>query len=221
MERRTYNHRPSERGMTLVELTVVILIIGISMGVAIPSVSNITRANLKVSAMKLAGAIRFTYDLAARKNMPFRLEFDFEERSYWVESSSERFLLEQERDEVRSGAVSSTGEEKRSKRFVTRGYIESGDMWKPKGPAAFSAFAGPKTPKVQLPDEVRFQGVWVAHQTERATTGRASLYFFPTGMTERAVIHLSDDDDNVYTLWTDPLTGHVRVYPQYVEAPEE
>ncbi len=49
------------------------------------------------------------------------------------------------------------------------------------------------------------------------TSGPAYLYFFPTGMTERAVIHLADDSQNAYTLLVEGLLGTVKVLPSYVE----
>lgn len=210
------------RGMTLIEISVALLLIAVLMGMAIPSVSNITRADLRSTARKLASTIRYTYDLAARKNDTFRLVFDLDERTWWIESAGDKFLLNREKTEVVDGALDLEAEEEdEDRRFVTRGFIESGEMWRPKRKATFSNFSEPLTPKITLPDTVAYQDVWVAHQTERVTTGQAYLYCFPTGMTERAVIHLIDEDDNPYTLWVYPLTGRVKIYPEYVETPDE
>jgi prepilin-type N-terminal cleavage/methylation domain-containing protein len=211
----------SERGLTLIEISVSLLLIGILMAMVIPSVSNITRVDLRTSARKVAGTIRYTYDLAARKNTPFRVVFDLDNRAWWIESASDRFLLGREKTEVTDGALVEDQDEERKQRFVKRTFIEGGEMWKPKQKATFSNFAGPLTPKATLPDTIAFQDVWIAHQTERVTAGLAYLYCFPTGMTERAVIHLVDEDDNAYTLWVHALTGRVKIMPQYIEAPDE
>lgn len=211
----------SDRGLTLIEISVALLLIGILMAMVIPSVSNITRVDLRTSARKIAGTIRFTYDLAARKNAPFRVVFDLDNRAWWVESASDRFLLEREKTRVTDGALEEVQDEERSRRFVKRSDIEGGQMWQPKKKASFANFAGPLTQKISLPDTIAFQDVWVAHQSERVTGGLAYLYCFPTGMAERAVIHLVDEDDNAYTLWVYPLTGRVKILPQYVEAPDE
>ncbi len=220
MRRRFFKLR-SQRGLTLVELTVVILLIGLVMGVAIPAAGNLTRANLKVAAQRLAGSIRFAYDLAARKNATFRLVFDIENRAYWLESTSERFVLERERDEVRRGAVESEAAEKRQKRFVSRAFIESEDMWRPKGPPRFAAVADKLAPKVELPDGIFIRDVWVAHQSDKVSAGTAVMYFFPTGQTERAAIHLVDEDDNAMTVVSEPLTGRARVYAGYRDLSED
>jgi general secretion pathway protein H len=211
----------SERGMTLVEIAIAAMIIALMMGIAIPSVSNITRADLRASASKVAGSIRYTYDLAARKSIVFRLVFDLDEQAWWVESAADEFLLNRERTEVVDGMLEEPDEDDEDRRFVSRSFIESGQMWQPKRKATYSNFAGPMTKKMPLPDSIRFQDVWVAHQTEAVSAGLAYLYCFPTGMSERAVIHLVDEDDNAYTLWVYPLTGRVKIYPSYVEAPDE
>ena len=106
----------------------------------------------------------------------------------------------------------------RSRRFFDRSYIEGGEMWQPKGNPPFSDFAGRYTKKKPLPEDICFQDVWVAHQEERVTAGRAYLYCFPTGMTERAVIHIGDDAEDAYTLVVEALTGVVKIHPEYIEA---
>ena len=50
------------------------------------------------------------------------------------------------------------------------------------------------TKPVVLPDGVFFRSVWVAHQESEVRAGQAYLYCFPTGMTERSVVHLEDED---------------------------
>lgn len=220
--RRTARRGAGQRGMTLIEISVALLLIAVLMSLAVPAVSNITRADLRASARRVAASIRYTYDLAARKTSVFRVVFDLDEGAWWVESSSDRFLLNREKTEVVDGALDLEAEEEREeRRFVSRGYIESGEMWQPKRKATFSNFAGPLTPKAQLPDSVFFQDIWVAHQEAAVSNGQAYLYCFPTGMTEQAVIHLVDEDDNPYTLWVHGLTGRVEIEPRYLEPPDD
>ncbi len=210
----------ARQGMTLIELSITLLIIGLTLLVASLTLANITHANLRTSASKLAGAIRYTYELAGRKNAAFRLAFDLDKKAYWVESSSSEFLLVRDKEEVREGMIKAEDQQREhSRRFVTRSMFENGDVWKPKGPPTFAAFAGPLTKKQSLPDEISFKGVWVAHQKERVMAGMAYLYCFPTGMTERAAIYLTDTSNNIFTLMVEPLTGHVSVTPEYL--PEE
>ena len=64
---------------------------------------------------------------------------------------------------------------------------------------------------------MRFSEVWVAHQPEPYVAGKAFLYFWPSGLTEAAAIHLKQGDD-FNTLIVSPLTGRVRIVRGRVEA---
>lgn len=203
--------------MTLIELVITISLMASLVAVVAISANAIGGVDLKTAASRVAGTIRFTYDLAARKNSPFRIVFDLDEQSYWIESASEKFLLDREKADVRKGKQQAKEERERSSRFVSRSYIEGGQMWQPKARASFAAFAGPMSKKVKLPSHVVLQDVWVAHQSDTVTAGQAYLYSFPTGMTEQAVIHLGDDDQDVFTLQVEALLGRVKIHPQYVE----
>ncbi len=213
------NASKRQSGFTLIELMIVVSLLGMLSALGVMSLGNVMDSNFRATASKLAGSIRFTYDLAARKSETFRVVLDLDEKAYWVESAGSHALLDRGKARVMSGK--SSEDEPKESRFVTRSFIESGDMWKPKARPSYTATSGPFTQKVTLPEEISFQGVWVAHQSDRVTSGKAYLYCFPTGLTERAVIHLTNEDKEIYTVWVEPLTGKVTVYPYYVEVPED
>jgi general secretion pathway protein H len=224
MIRKTKSQSCKKAGFTLIELVIVVALLALVVTIVVPSIVNIIGANLRATVAEVAGAIRFTYDLAARKNVPFRLVFDLDEQAYWVESSSEKYLFDREKTGVSEGRLSEEAEQEkergRSRRFINRGYIEGGEMWQPKGKPSFSDFVGRYTKKKSLPEDIVFLDVWVAHQNDRVTAGRAYLYCFPTGMTERAVIHIGDDTEDTYTLVVKALTGLVKIHPEYIEVEE-
>jgi general secretion pathway protein H len=62
---------------------------------------------------------------------------------------------------------------------------------------------------------ITFRSVKTAHDDTARTSGRAYLYFWPGGRTERAAIQLrvgeSEEDTSTLTLLTSPLTGKVTV----------
>ncbi|MBW2085344.1 MAG: prepilin-type N-terminal cleavage/methylation domain-containing protein [Deltaproteobacteria bacterium] len=47
--------------------------------------------------------------------------------------------------------------------------------------------------------------------------GEARVRFFVNGCVERALIHLRNEANEVYTLEVNPLTGKVKLYDRYVE----
>lgn len=72
--------------------------------------------------------------------------------------------------------------------------------------------------RVTLPPSVRVQDCKTARHGLTGV-GRVFVEFFPLGRTERAVIHLSDQDSNTRTLVLDPLTADVRALERYEEPP--
>ncbi|MDT8440028.1 MAG: prepilin-type N-terminal cleavage/methylation domain-containing protein [Desulfuromonadales bacterium] len=77
----TGQRRP-QAGFTLVELTVVIVLISLFMVFSIPLFGNIGTSRLDSSARRLAGTVKFLYNEAAMTGREHRLTFDFEQGSY-------------------------------------------------------------------------------------------------------------------------------------------
>jgi general secretion pathway protein H len=73
-------------------------------------------------------------------------------------------------------------------------------------------------PKVDLRG-CRIRDIYTPRQREPYTEGKAYLYFFPDGHTERAIIHVADTSNDIYTLIVQPLTGRVEVRAGDVPVP--
>jgi len=72
-------------GFTLIELTIVIVILGVMLSLIIPRLGELGDANLKQSTRHLSGMIRFLHDESQAKKETYRLRFDVTEGRYWVE----------------------------------------------------------------------------------------------------------------------------------------
>jgi len=75
----------NRQGFTLIELTIVILILGVMLALIIPRLGELGEANLKRSARHLTGMVRFLHDEAQATKVQYRLRFDITEGRYWVE----------------------------------------------------------------------------------------------------------------------------------------
>lgn len=73
------------KGFTLIELAIVIVVLGIMISLVIPTLGEMTGANLKQSSRHLTGMIRFLRDEAEAKKTVYRLRFDVPGGHYWAE----------------------------------------------------------------------------------------------------------------------------------------
>jgi general secretion pathway protein H len=208
--------RPA-RGMTLIEIGIALCVAGLMLAIAVPAVSSITRAQLRQKSGQLAGGIRALYGAAAIQGRTCRLVMDLDKHAYWSECAKGNVRLEAEGERSQNGVrVASRREElaaEQQREGMTDEEREKATL------AAKSAFTENKEiPRTELGSSVRFADVWVQHQPEPYVAGQAYLYFWSSGLTEEAAIHLAQGDD-VYSLVVSPLTGRVKISNERVMAP--
>ena len=73
-------------GFTLIELSIVLLLLTLMFSIAVPRLSDLTEFNLKSSARQLAAMMRYLYAEAGFKKTYYSLIFDLSSQSYWVEA---------------------------------------------------------------------------------------------------------------------------------------
>jgi general secretion pathway protein H len=74
----------SDRGFTLIELTIVVFIIAIVAGIAIPRLRDVTGVELTSTTRRLSNTVRYLYEEAALRGLPYALVFDLDSQTYWV-----------------------------------------------------------------------------------------------------------------------------------------
>jgi general secretion pathway protein H len=82
-------HRFGERGFTLIELGLVLLIIGIVLGLVVPRFQDRSRAELLSNVRRLAVTIHYLRDQAILDGRIYRLNYDLDQQRYWVTSVDE------------------------------------------------------------------------------------------------------------------------------------
>ncbi len=204
--------RGAARAMTLVEILIVMAIVALMMGVIVAGSGQTSSARLRQSGALISGAVRVAYGRASSMSRPTRLVFDFEKQTITLEESDAPMLV-QSKDVTGTGGADPVTEAE--KNAVAEGQrIVAG----PQAPrAAFKAVTDAgfgKEPK-PLPSGIQFRSVQAAHDDAVRRTGRAYLYFWPGGQTERAVIQVrigeKDEDADTLSLVVSALTGKVEV----------
>jgi type II secretory pathway pseudopilin PulG len=72
------------KGYTLIELSIIIILIGVVLLFVLPKLDNIGDAGLRASARRLAGTIQTLFDESVLKNKSYELVFNINERSYFI-----------------------------------------------------------------------------------------------------------------------------------------
>ena len=91
------------KGLTLVELTVVILLIGLTLSLSIPRLQySMLTDDLKASVRRLVGTVRTLRNEAVREHKIYALRFDLESNQYWIDAAD---MTEEERIQAQEKAV--------------------------------------------------------------------------------------------------------------------
>ena len=212
-------------GFSLIEVTVVIAIMAGLTGAVVVGVRGLQRSEIKRTAARLAGAMRFSFDRALTTGRTYRMVLDLDDQKYWVETTDDRFLLpldkqraiEEEEEQKRKGKdVDAPAAGAPSDPLAALGIPSdvSARMPRPR----FEAYKSTALGTVSL-DRARLLGVWTAGAEERQTEGQARLYYFPQGFAERSIIHIGTQGGVSFSLSQHPLTGKVSIEAREIEAP--
>ena len=221
---------PSQSGFTLIEVLVAIAIIALVTVLSVAGLRSFAKSDLRNTAGHLAGAIRFLFDRASTTGKVHRLVLDFDNGKYWAEVTDDPFIFAgggKETEESRRKEAEIIAKEVELKRqtaekeaFFGSSGIPSKYLPKPFIPqrAKFGNFREMALKTVTLKSDVRLDDIYSPRLSEPLSEGRGYLYFFPLGMTEAAIIHVSDAKrETFYSLLVHPLNGRVQIKNTFVE----
>jgi general secretion pathway protein H len=211
--------RAAQRGLTLVELLIVIALIAVLGGTVLMGPGLLEGSRLKSAATLIVSGVRLGLARASTTGRPTRLAFDLDGGKVTLEEANSSVLLREHTKDSSSGASPATELEKSAQAESNR--ILEG----PHAPrATFKAVPGFNTspdqngPARALGNGVEFISVQTEHDDDPRTSGRAYLYFFPGGTTERASVQLKRrGDDAGLTITISGLTGRAKVERGRVE----
>jgi len=213
----TMRHRGSSRGLTLIEIMVVLAIMALVSGAAMAGSMQLPSAQLRRSATMVASAIKVGFTRATATSRDLRLVMDIEHQKIWLEEGDAPMLV-QSKDNAGTGGADPVTEAERLAIREGEGAMKPPPVPKPRfHPIATYGFGDVEagTGGKPLKRGIYFRAVQTTHDDAPRTTGRAYLYFWRGGLTERAAIQMrigeSVEDSRTLTLLVSPLTGKVTV----------
>ena len=213
--------------MTLIEVVVVVVIIALAFSGLSFSLGAMTRTNLKAGAVKLAAAARFAHYRAVIQGTTVRIVFDLPGGTFSVEEARGQIALARADDERRKEGVDEGGEELAAVDPWAAARSRIDQALKPNlGTSPFGPLESPsggqltKYQNIALGRRVQIVKLIVPHEPTPLEQGKGSIHFFPGGITEHAVIQLSDGGEGRYSVEIHPLTGKAKIHPEAYE-PEE
>jgi len=209
--------RSATRALTLIEIIVVIVIMAVVVGIAVGGSQQLPSARLRRSATMIASAVKVAYTRATATSRDLRLVLDLDKQKVWLEESDAPMLVQSKDKTGTGGADPMTQAEKAA---LDEGAKIMNALPIPKArfhPIEAYGFGDVENGKGGKPLQrgITFRSVQTAHDDSARTSGRAYVYFWPGGRTERASIQVrigdSPDDDRTLTLLVSPLTGKVSI----------
>jgi len=200
-----------ERGFTVIELIVTVVIIGLVTAAVATGIDRIRPASAQAEAGKIAVAVRYLYNLAVVSGHNQRLVIDLDARAWWGEEQltddpCEAFLLPEKGADDADGAQAKGGPGKDGERPAPTG--------------GFEASKSTLLQKTELDKGITFSGVMTSHQQQPTEKGVAYVYFFPNGTTEHAYIQVQGGEDDFTTVEVVALQGSARVHNQNLDLKE-
>jgi len=236
---RTVRHpRASARGMTMLELMIVLAVIGGMFFIARTGFRLLTKADLVEDANELTAVMRRASQLAVEHGELHRVVLDLDNQDptkpdYVVEvCQGEAAIQRNEKlrgdDEDRKRALErgkqrlstlpsdalAAGDADEATRRATAlaGHHIADRTCRPADDSVTGDASGRGwARKLRKVKGIKFKEIWVQHRDDSATKGQVAIYFFPAGSAEKSVVELTDGSE-VFSVLVFGLTGRVELH---------
>jgi general secretion pathway protein H len=216
--------REASTGFSLIEVLIVVALMALMTAAIVAGSGMLGSTRLRSGATLVLTGIRLGITRANATGLPVRLVFDITERRLSLEETQGKMLrVTGEGEEAPGAGAEGATEEEKAAEAEAKGILE-----------------GPRAPKAQFSpvkelgfeDEngqagrelgrgISFVKVQTEHDAAPRTEGRAYLYFWPGGGTEKAIVQLArEGDDEPLTVLISRLTGRAKIERGAIELDE-
>ncbi|QQR89518.1 MAG: prepilin-type N-terminal cleavage/methylation domain-containing protein [Myxococcales bacterium] len=206
--------RNSMLGMTLIEILIVLALVAVAATGISFSTGAATRSRLRSACVRVLSASRFAYTRAISQQKTVRIAFDFQKNVFSIQESDGTVLLNQ-------GDKNESETETSDPWAMARARLEGTFDPKPT-PSPFHPIAGSDGKPIKRyasqklgAKGLRFLRLLVPHSPIpiEGSNASGSIYFFPNGQTEHAVLQIGSESGNdVYSLELHPLTARGTIH---------
>jgi hypothetical protein len=232
--RGAHRPRPIGRGITVIELMIALAVVGFMIVVGYMGVRKVRSSDLRELTVQFAAMLRNANNMAIASGQHHRLVIDLGEQTFRIEACEGQVKMRRgERIEVLEL------EEGEGPRLpgpeLARDLNIPPEMLQAESPAQMAELAEalsgqrvgaarcapPLLPNgdadgranirhVDLDRGIRIRRVFVQHVEDPAVDGVVTINFFPLGYAEKAIVEISDDDGDAYSLLVHGLTGRIE-----------
>jgi type II secretory pathway pseudopilin PulG len=184
--------------MSLVEMIVVLVLLGIIAVMGAPKIASLFKVSLQTTIREIASSYQEAYQSSLTGGKTYRLALDLDKEEYWIEEGPPDTLLETEKSrEKREERERFLPDDEKQARAAKR------DVFKISKLITRS--------KKTLPYGASFKQFERFGLKEPQTKGLAYIHLMPDGTSESAAIQLEDKDQNKMSLYFEAILGKTRM----------
>lgn len=167
-----------------------------AMSVGLPAIDRVTYQQVNSTTRKMVGLVRSVRNDAVLLNLVYRIAFDLEKQTWWVETQKSFQLLQPE-------AAYDPNKKKKKDEEPPPSNFAPADKYSKK--------------PVKFPNGVEIRGV-LKEQTGNIKSGIAYVHFFPNGFAEQAILYLTKEgaETIAYSVIIRPTSGRVEIFPSEI-----
>ena len=207
----------------MIEIVIAIALIALLSGSLLFGKNMLVGSRMKATATLLVSSVRFGLTRANATGRPARLVIDFDKKTVAIEEASSSVMLREKGKDPSAGAAPASSAEAKA-RAETERILEGPRAARPEFAKLSGVSGAIEDLSVGRPlgEGVEVVQVRTEHDEEPLREGRAYIYFWPGGTTERAIIQLkkAGDKETALTVVLSPLTGRAKIEKGAVDFPE-
>ncbi|MDH4204600.1 MAG: prepilin-type N-terminal cleavage/methylation domain-containing protein [Desulfobacteraceae bacterium] len=102
------------------------------------------------------------------------------------------------------------------RRYILHVSLDSSKLWITHEAMLEEALQSAETNAYKLPEDIKLLDVEYPDQ-QKISVGQADIYFNEKGYSDKAIIHLENDDNEKFSFLIEPFLLRVRLYNSYAE----